>query len=113
MGRKGTFEERARQEVDRIKTERAAEEERKQSRMSELAEEARQRKAAEAAEERRRQDERNAKLRRSQQERVQGEKEGARRAMFNTWVANGGSPAEFEAAWPNLRREMLTQRTLE
>jgi hypothetical protein len=38
MGRKGTFEERARQEVDRNKTERAAEEERKQSRMMTLGE---------------------------------------------------------------------------
>jgi hypothetical protein len=81
--------------------------------MKELAEQVRKSREAEAAEERRRQDERNAKLRRSQQERVQGEEKRAKRAMFNTWVASGGSPAEFEAAWPNLRREMLTQRTLE
>jgi hypothetical protein len=113
MSRKGSFEDRARAEVERIKAEKSAEEEHKQKRMKELAEQARKSREAEAAEERRRQDERNAKLRRSRQERVHGEEMRAKRAMFNTWVANGGSPGEFEDAWPNLRREMLTQRTLE
>jgi hypothetical protein len=113
MGKKGSFEERARAEVERIKAEKSAEEERKQARMRELAEEERNQREAEAAEERRRKAERDAKLRRDQKERNQAEEERTKRAMFNTWVANGGSPGEFEAAWPNLRREMLTQRTLE
>jgi hypothetical protein len=113
MVRKGLFEERARAEVERIKAVQAAEEERKQERMRKLAEEARERREAQAAEERRRQDERNTKLRRSQQERVQGEEERTKRVAFNSWVANGGAPSEFEAAWPILKREMLTQRTLE
>jgi hypothetical protein len=78
-----------------------------------LAEQARKSREAEAAEERRREDERDAKLRRSQEDKAKVEAEHTKRAMFNTWVANGGSPTEFEAAWPNLRREMLTQRTLE
>ena len=65
MGRRKTFEERAREEVERIKAEEAAEEER------------------------------------------------TKRVAFNSWVASGGAPGEFEAAWPNLKREMLTQRTLE
>jgi hypothetical protein len=112
MGRKGTFEEQARAEVERIKGEKVAEEERKQARMRELAEEARQRREAEAAEERKREAERDAKLRQTQEEKAKSEEERTKRAMFNTWVANGGVPSEFEAAWPNLRREMLTQRTL-
>ena len=113
MSRRKSFEERAREEVACIKAEEAAEEERKQERMMELAEEASKRREAEAAEKRRREAERDAKLRRSQEEKAKAEEEHTKRAMFNTWVANGGSPEEFEAAWPNLRREMLTQRTLE
>ena len=113
MGRKGSFEERARAEVERIKGEKAAEAERKQARMRELAEEARERREAESEKERKREAERNAKLRRTQEEKARGEEERTKRAMFNSWVANGGSPGEFEAAWPNLKREMLTQRTLE
>jgi colicin import membrane protein len=113
MGRKGSFEERARAEVERIKGEEAEKEQRLEQRMRELAEEAREYREAEATEERKREAERDAKLRRSQEEKAKSEEEHTKRAMFNTWVANGGSPAEFEAAWPNLRREMLTQRTLE
>jgi hypothetical protein len=112
MARKGSFEERARAEVERIKAEKAAEEERKEERMKELAKEARERREAEAAEERKRKAERDAKLRRTQEEESKAEEERVKRQIFNSWVANGGSPGEFEAAWPNLRREMLTQRTL-
>jgi hypothetical protein len=36
-----------------------------------------------------------------------------KRAMFNSWVAQGGAPGEFEAAWPSLRAEELKRRTLE
>ena len=46
-------------------------------------------------------------------ETAKGEEERAKRAVFNSWIANGGSPGEFEAAWPNLKREMLTKRTLD
>jgi hypothetical protein len=65
MVRKGSFEERARAEAERIKAERVAEEER------------------------------------------------TKRVAFNSWVANGGAPEEVEAAWPELRAEMLKWRTLE
>jgi hypothetical protein len=41
MGRSGWFEERAREEVERIKAQEATEEQRKQARMRELAEQAR------------------------------------------------------------------------
>jgi hypothetical protein len=42
------------------------------------------------------------------------EEEGrTKRSMFNTWVAQGGGPAKFEAAWPSMRRlEQLKPRTL-
>jgi hypothetical protein len=113
MGRRKSFEERAREEVERIKAEEAAEEERKAERMRELAKEARERREAEAAEERKRKAERDAKLRRVHEEESRAAEERSKRLVFNTWVANGGAPGEFEAAWPNLRREMLTQRTLE
>jgi hypothetical protein len=52
-------------------------------------------------------------MRRSQEEKAKGEEERTKRAVFNSWVANGGAPSEFEAAWPSLKREMLTLRTLE
>jgi hypothetical protein len=99
--------------VERIKEERIAEEELKQKRMKELAEEARERREAQAAEVRKREAERDAKLRRCSSRERRAADEWEKRAVFISWVANGGSPAEFEAAWPNLRREMLTQRTLE
>jgi hypothetical protein len=113
MGRSKSFEERAREEVERIKAENAAEEERKQERMRELAKEARERREAEAEEERKRKAERDAKLRLTQEDKGKAEEERVKRAMFGSWVANGGAPGEFEAAWPTLKREMLTQRTLE
>jgi hypothetical protein len=71
MGRNRSFERRAREEVERINAQDAAEEERKQARMRELAEQARERRKAEAAEEKRRKEERGAKLRRSQEEKVE------------------------------------------
>jgi hypothetical protein len=113
MSRRKSFEERAREEVERIKAENAAEEERKRERMRELAKEARERREAEAEKERKRKAERDAKLRRTQEEESKAEEERVKRQMFGSWVANGGAPGEFEDAWPNLRREMLTQRTLE
>jgi hypothetical protein len=113
MARNQSFERRAREEVARIKGEEAAEKERKQERMRELAKEVRKHREAEAAEERRRETERDAKLRRNQKEQSQAEGERAKRAMFNSWVAQGGGPAEFEAVWPSMRLEQLKQRTLE
>jgi hypothetical protein len=113
MGRRKSFEERCREEVARIKAEEAAEEERKQERMRELSEQARDYREAEAAEERERKAERDAKLRQTQKERARGEEERAKRPMFNTWVAQGGDPGEFEATWPSMRLEQLRQRTLE
>jgi hypothetical protein len=113
MSRRKSFEERAREEVERIKAQEAAEEERKQERMRELAEEARQHREAQAAEERKREAERDAKLRRSREETAKAEEERTKCVAFNSWVAQGGAPSEVEAAWPNLKREMLTKRTLE
>jgi hypothetical protein len=113
MGRKGSFEERARAEVDRTKSDRDAEEQRKQERMRELVEEDREHREAQAAEERRQEAELNAKLRRSQEEKAKGEEERTKRVAFNSWVGNGGAPSEFEAAWPGLRTEMIRRRTLE
>jgi hypothetical protein len=43
----------------------------------------------------------------------QAAEERDKRAMFNSWVAQGGAPSAFEAAWPDLRAQMLKQRTLE
>jgi hypothetical protein len=51
MGTNRSFDRRALEEVERIKAEEAAEEERKQARMKALAEQARKRREAEASEE--------------------------------------------------------------
>ena len=113
MGRNRSFEERARKEVNRIKAEEAAEEERKQARMGELSEQAKRRREAEAREERRRQDERNAKLRRSHEEKAGAEERRARDAARLRWKAGGGTEAAFEEAWPSMWEEMLRRRTLD
>jgi hypothetical protein len=80
---------------------------------NQLCQDTREYREAEAAEERKREAERNAKLRRSREETAKAEEERTKRVVFNSWVANGGAPSEFEAACPNLRQEMLTKRTLE
>jgi colicin import membrane protein len=113
MGRNGSFEKRAREEVERIKAQEAAEQERKQARMRELAEQARERKEAETAEERRRKDERDAKLRRSQEEKAEGEERLARDSARRSWKASGGAEAAFEEAWPSMWEEMLKRRTVD
>ena len=33
--------------------------------------------------------------------------------MSDSWVANGGAPPEFGAAWAELKAEVLKRRTLE
>jgi hypothetical protein len=113
MGRNRSFERRAREEVERIKAEVAAEEERGQARMRELAEQARERKVARAAEQRRRKDERDAKLRRSEEEKANGEERRARDGARRQWKARGGAEAAFEKAWPSMWEEMLKRRTVD
>jgi hypothetical protein len=113
MGRNRSFEKRAREEVERIKAEEAAEEERKQERLGELAEESRRRKEARAAEERRRKDERDAKLRRSGEEKARGEERLARDAARRRWKAGGGTEDAFDRAWPSMWEEMLKRRTVD
>jgi len=113
MGRNRSFEKRAREEVERIKAEEAAEEERGQARMRELAEQARERKEARAAEERRRKGERDVKLRRSEEEKAKGEERRARDLARRQWKASGGAEAAFEKAWPSRWEEMLKRRTVD
>jgi hypothetical protein len=113
MGRNRSIERRAREEVERIKAEEAAEEERKQERMKKLAEEARERREAEAAEERRRKEERDAKLRRSWEEKAGGEERLARDSARRSWKASGGTEAAFDQAWPSMWEEMLKRRTID
>ena len=112
MGRNRSFEKRAREEVERIKAEEAAEQERKQARLRKLAEQARKRREAEAEEERRRKEERDAKLRRSEDEKAEGEERLARNSAWLRWKASGGTE-EFDWEWPGMRAEMLKRRTID
>jgi hypothetical protein len=113
MGRNRSFERRAREEVERIKAEEAAEEERKQARMRELAEEARERREAEAAEEKRRKEEWDAKLRRSEEEKAEVQERLARDSARRSWKASGGMEVAFDQAWPSMWEEMLKRRTID
>jgi hypothetical protein len=113
LGTNRSFAKRAREEVERIKAQEVAEEERKQARMRELAEQARQRREAEAAEEERRKEERDAKLRRSQEERAEVEERLARDSARRSWKASGGTEAAFDQAWPSMWEEMLKRRTID
>jgi hypothetical protein len=99
--------------VERIKAEEAAEEERKQPRMRELAEQGRQRREAEAAEERRRKEVRDAKLKRSQDEKAKCEERRARDLARGSWKANGGEEVAFDRAWPSMWEEMLKRSTVD
>ena len=113
MGRNRSFEERAREEVERIKAQEAADEEHREARMRELAEQARERREAEAAEERRRKAERDAKLRRSEEEKAKSEERRARDSARRSWKASGGTEVAFDEAWPSMWEEMLKRRTLD
>jgi hypothetical protein len=113
MSRNRSFERRAREEVERIKSEEAAVEGRKQARMRELAEQARERREAEAAEERRRKEGRDAKLRRSQEEKAKGEERLAKDSARRSWKASGGTEVAFDQAWPSMWVEMLKRRTVD
>jgi hypothetical protein len=47
------------------------------------------------------------------QEAARAEIDVARKVRASrVWVANGGDPAEFETAWPTIRRELLQTATL-
>jgi hypothetical protein len=113
MGRNRSFERRAREEVERIKAQEAAEEERNQARMMELAEQARERREAVAAEERRGKEVRHAKLRHSQEEKAEVEERRARDLARRQWKASGGTEAAFDQAWPSMWEEMLKRRTVD
>jgi hypothetical protein len=113
MGRNRSLEERAREEVERIKAQEAAEEEHRQARMRELAEQARDYREAEAAEERRRKEEQDAKLRRYQDEKAEGEERRARNSAWLRWKASGGTEEEFDREWPGMRTEMLKRGTVD
>lgn len=113
MGTNRSFEKRAREEVERIKAEEVAEEERKQARIRELAEQARERREFQAAEEERRKEERDAKLRHSQEEKAEVEKRLAKASARHSWKAGGGTEAAFEEAWPSMWEEMLKRRTID
>lgn len=113
MGRNGSFERRAREEVERIKAEEAAEEERKQARMRELSEQARELRETAAAEERRRKEERDAELRHSQGKKAEAEERLAKNSARRRWIASGGTGTAFERAWPSMWEEMLKRRILE
>jgi hypothetical protein len=113
MGTNRSFARRAREEVERIKAEEAAKEERKQARMRELAEQARERREAEAAEEERRKEERDAKLRRAQEDKAELKERLAKDSARRSWKASGGTGAAFEEAWPSMWEEMLKRRTID
>ena len=89
MSRRKSFEERAREEVERKKAEEAAEQERKHKA------------------------ERDAKLRRTEEEKGKAEERRAKEGARRQWKASGGTEAAFEGAWPSMREEMLKRRTLE
>src|SRR5215210_7065672 len=97
-----SFERRAREEVERIKAEETAEEERGQARMRKLAEQARERREIRAAEERRRKDERDAKLRRSEEKKAEDEERRARDLARRSWKVSGGTEGAFDRAWPSM-----------
>lgn len=103
FGSRGTF---GATPVERIKAEKAAEEQRLQDRLAELERAAIERREEAKAEEKRQEEARRA-------ERQKAKEEGLKRAMFNSWVAKGGAPGEFEEAWPELKAEHLKRRTLE
>jgi hypothetical protein len=99
--------------LERIKAQEAAEEERNQARMMELAEQARERREAEAAEERRGKEVRDTKLRHSQEEKAEVEERRARDLARRQWKASGGTEAAFDQAWPSMWEEMLKRRTVD
>jgi hypothetical protein len=59
---------------------------------------------AEATEQRRRKEVRDAKLRRSEDEKAEGEEQRAKDLARRSWKANGGGEAAFDQAWPSMWR---------
>lgn len=109
MGRSKSLEDRARAEVERVKGLEQAERDRAQARLDELAAEARTRKEAEDKRVR-------LEAERTARQREDGRaaaEERAKQAAFRGWAASGGAPADFEAAWPEMRREAAKRRTLD
>ena len=80
--------------------------------MKALAEQARKRREAEASGERRCKEERDAKLRRSEEEKAEGEERRAKDLARRSWKISGGAEAAFEEAWPSMWEEMLKRRTI-
>ena len=95
------FRSEAGEIVERIRAEERAQEERQQARMRELVEEARHKAA------------RDAKLRRSQEEKAEGEERLARGSAWRQWKASGGSEDTFDRAWPEMWEEMLKERAVD
>lgn len=109
MGKRTSFEDRARAEVERIKAAEQEEAERLQERLDELAAEARSRQ-----EEREKQERAEAARRARLEEEARAEREEReKRAAFRSWTAQGGAPQDFEAEWPAMRAEATRRRVLE
>jgi hypothetical protein len=109
MNNAGPTREQVRAEVERLEADKREREARAEARMAELRKDAQKHHEDKAKRERQQRAERARRL----EERRQAAEDRDKRAMFNTWVAQGGAPGEFEAAWPSLRAEELKRRTLE
>jgi hypothetical protein len=77
--------------------------------MQELRVDLDKRREAEAAEERKRE----ARPAKERAERQQVEDERMKARVLRSWMANGGTAAEFEDTWPEIKADMLKQQTVE
>jgi membrane protein involved in colicin uptake len=109
MHKTGPTPQQVRAEVERLQAADREREAQREARMAELRKDARRHHEEKAALER----QEKAEQERRREARRQAAEDADKRAMFNTWIAQGGAPVEFEAAWPDLRAQMLMQRTLE
>jgi colicin import membrane protein len=109
MNKTGPTPQQARAEVERLQAADREREAQREARMAELRKDARKHHEEKAERDR----QHKAEQERRREARRQAAEERDKRAMFNTWIAQGGAPGEFEAAWPDLRAQMLKQRTLE
>lgn len=67
--------------------------------------------AAKHREETKAEEKRQQEARRAERERAK--EDDLKRTVFQSRVANGGAPTEFEAAWPELKAEILERHALE